>query len=248
MPEVIVIGAGTGVPSLRRASPAIVVKTANSCILLDSGPGTLRQLLKADIHFSQLDLILYTHFHPDHVADLIHFLFVSKNSLERTTPVFIGGPPGFLNFYENLKQVFGHWVEPPKEKVELLEIAPNTSWAHEDIEIIAFKTPHTEHSQGYCLWHEGKKIVYTGDTDYDTNLIEAIKGADLLICEASFPYKVEGHLTPALAGKLAKEAEAKTLLLVHLYPACERVDILAECRQSYFGPVFIGQDLLHLRV
>lgn len=55
MPEVIVIGSGTGVPSLNRASPAILLKTKNTFVLLDSGPGTLRQLLKVNITFSQLD-------------------------------------------------------------------------------------------------------------------------------------------------------------------------------------------------
>jgi len=252
MPEVIVIGSGTGVPSLHRASPAILLKTKNTFVLLDSGPGTLRQLLKVDIAFSQLDLILYTHFHPDHITDLIHFLFASKYTpgFQRKTPVFIWGPPGFLEFYNKLKGAFGSWIEVSKDKITLAEIPPGSLWAYEDIYIQPFSTFHTLHSQGYCLHTEGKKIAYTGDTDFDLSLIKPFKDADLLICEASFPasQKVEGHLTPLLAGKLAREANVKCLLLTHFYPECDAIDIGAECRQSFTGPLYLAKDLMHIEL
>ncbi|MCD6319472.1 MAG: MBL fold metallo-hydrolase [Candidatus Desulfofervidaceae bacterium] len=252
MLEVIVIGSGTGVPSLKRASPALVVKTYQTCILLDSGPGTLRQLLKVNIHFSNLDVILYTHLHPDHITDLIHFLFACKYTpaFTREKPVFIFGPRGFLSFYEQLEKAFGHWIAVPEDKVSLSEISSPSIWAHEDVIITPFATFHTENSQGYILQSEGKKVVYTGDTDFDESLIKVVENADLLICEASFPsnYKVEGHLTPVLAGKLAAEAKVKSLLLTHFYPECEAIDIVEECSQVYTGPLFLAQDLLFLTV
>jgi ribonuclease BN (tRNA processing enzyme) len=252
MPEVIVIGSGTGIPSLSRASPAILIKTKDKTILLDSGPGTLRELLKINLHFSKLDLILYTHLHPDHTADLIHFLFASKYSPEfqRKAPVFIGGPRGFLAFYNKLKAAFGQYIETVGNKIILIEIPPSSLWAYEDIYIEPFTTPHTENSQGYCLDYQGKKIVYTGDTDYDEKLAEIINGADLLICEASFPSKnkVEGHLTPALAGKLANKAKVKCLLLTHFYPECEEVDIIDECRKSFSATLFLANDLAHIKI
>ncbi len=248
MPEIIIIGSGTGIPRLERASPAILLKTQNSTILLDSGPGTLRQLLKVNVSFSQLDLILYTHLHPDHVTDLIHFLFVSRCNFQRKKPVFIWGPPGFLKFYNALKEAFGYWVEVPE--ITLLEIHPQTIWAYEDVQIKPFTTIHTENSQGYILKTEGKKICYTGDTDFSENLINAVKEADLLICEASFPSfkKVEGHLTPVLAGKLANLAKVKCLLLTHIYPECDAIDIVSECRKYYNNPLIIAQDLLQIRI
>ncbi|HDD35710.1 MAG TPA: MBL fold metallo-hydrolase [Candidatus Desulfofervidus auxilii] len=248
MPEIIIVGSGTGIPRLERGSPAIVFKTPHATVLLDSGPGTLRELLKINIPFLKLDLLIYTHLHPDHVTDLIHFLFVSQCDFRREKPVFIWGPPGFLKFHAALKEAFGHWVAP--EKVILSEVSPNTLWAYEDIEIEPFKTVHTENSQGYILRTEGKKICYTGDTDYNEDLIELLYEADLLICEASFPSfkKVDGHLTPDLAGKLANSSKVKYLLLTHIYPECDTVDIAAECRKYYKGPLFIAQDLLRIKI
>ena len=72
-------------------------------------------------------------------------------------------------------------------------------------------------------------MVYSGDTDYSEDLIRLAQGADLLICECSLPeeMKVEGHLVPSLAGRIASEAGCRKLLLVHLYPECEGRDIRA---------------------
>ena len=64
MPEVIVIGSGTGVPSLNRASPAILLKTKNTFVLLDSGPGTLRQLLNSTLTPKNQNLPIFGHFSP----------------------------------------------------------------------------------------------------------------------------------------------------------------------------------------
>jgi ribonuclease BN (tRNA processing enzyme) len=56
--------------------------------------------------------------------------------------------------------------------------------------------------------------------------------------------KVEGHLTPSLAGRIAAEAGAKKLLLTHFYPECESADIEAQCRKTYDGPLILARDLM----
>jgi len=127
----------------------------------------------------------------------------------------------------------------------LFEIGPQGAWIYDqDIKVTAFKTTHTEESQGYLLEVSNKKIAYTGDTDYDEHLTEYFQKADLLICEASFPesHKVEGHLTPVLAGQLAAQARVKALVLTHIYPECDQTDILNACRKVYQGPLFVGSD------
>ena len=82
--ELIVIGSGTGVPSLRRGSPALALKAAGRLLVLDLGPGTLRALLRLGLNFSAIDVLALTHLHPDHVGDLIPFLFATRYSLGYT--------------------------------------------------------------------------------------------------------------------------------------------------------------------
>jgi ribonuclease BN (tRNA processing enzyme) len=89
-------------------------------------------------------------------------------------------------------------------------------------------------------------VAYSGDTDFCENAVILARGADLFICESALPdgMKVEGHLTPSLAGKIATEAGVKKLLLTHFYPECESVDIEAQCRKTYNGPLILASDLM----
>ncbi|MBI5183158.1 MAG: ribonuclease Z, partial [Nitrospinae bacterium] len=73
--DLIIIGSGTCVPSKRRGSPGLVIKTGRKILLFDSGSGTLGRLIQIGISYRDIDYIFYSHIHPDHVADLVPFLF-----------------------------------------------------------------------------------------------------------------------------------------------------------------------------
>jgi ribonuclease BN (tRNA processing enzyme) len=51
-----------------------------------------------------------------------------------------------------------------------------------------------------------------------------------------------------MAGRMAAEAGARRLMLTHFYPDCEDVDLAAQCRRTYEGPVILARDLMHLEV
>jgi ribonuclease BN (tRNA processing enzyme) len=53
-----------------------------------------------------------------------------------------------------------------------------------------------------------------------------------------------GHLTPSLAGGIAQKADAKRLVLTHLYPPCDQVDIAKQAASSYKGAVIVAEDLM----
>jgi ribonuclease BN (tRNA processing enzyme) len=60
--------------------------------------------------------------------------------------------------------------------------------------------------------------------------------------------RVKGHMTPSLAGELAAKAHVRKLVLTHFYPQCDQVDISAQCRQTYAGPLVLAEDLMQLEV
>lgn len=76
--EITFLGSGTGFPNKNRASPGILLKLPKLNILWDSGPGTMRQLAKLNLTTNDIDIIMFTHLHPDHTIDLIDFLFSAK--------------------------------------------------------------------------------------------------------------------------------------------------------------------------
>ena len=229
MAELIVIGSGTGVPSLRRGSPGIFVLSDNSKILIDSGPGALRKMLEVGITYRDMDLILYTHLHPDHVADLVAILFASKyGDLPREKDLLCAGGAGFKSYFEKLKSLYGSWIESKSYQLTIKELLIDPL-LYQGIKVLTKPMAHLPSSVGYRIeFEDGKAVAISGDTDYCQNLVELGYQTDLLVLECSFPdgKKVEGHLTPSVAGRIALESGCKKLLLTHLYPVCDQFDIV----------------------
>ncbi|MEW6387049.1 MAG: ribonuclease Z [Thermodesulfobacteriota bacterium] len=250
--ELIVLGSGTGVPYLRRGAPALAVKAGARLILLDLGSGACRALLRYGLNFSQIDVIALTHLHPDHLGDLVPFLFATRYSLgyTRKEPFDFLVARGFREFYGHLQGAFGQWVEPPPGLMRLRELNPDglEEVAWEGLVIKSAPTNHTPGSLAYRLEAEGRSLVYSGDTDESDSLVALAQGADLLVLECSNPFKVPGHLTPLEAGRLAARAEVKRLLLTHFYPPCDEVDVVALAAAEFSGEIIRGEDGLTLEI
>jgi len=249
--ELIVIGSGTGVPSLRRGAPGLIVMSDGVCLLIDSGSGTLGRMLKVGVTYRDPDLLLYTHLHPDHVSDLVPFVFASKNPDDpREKELLCIGGPGFQSYFEKLKDLYGSWIEPQSYPLIIQEIS-REALVYRDLRILSKPMAHTDESVRYRIeFRDGKPITISGDTDYCQNIIDLALEVDLLVLECSFPdgHKMEGHLTPSLAGRVGFESQCKKLLLTHLYPVCDQFDILDQCRRIYPGPILLGEDFIRIPI
>lgn len=247
--ELIILGSGTGVPSLRRGSPGLLLFSGTSRILIDSGPGVLRRMLEAGVTYRDVDLILYTHIHPDHTADLVPILFACKyGDLPREKELTLIGGPGFTLFFDRINDLYGSWTNPQTYHLTIKEIS-SKPLLFGGMKILSSPMAHLPESVGYRIeWSDGKSLVISGDTDYCENLLTLASNADLLVLECSFPdeKRMDGHLTPSLAGRIARESRCKRLLLTHLYPICGQYDILTQCKKVYSGEVILSEDLMRM--
>ncbi|KPA12799.1 Beta-lactamase-like domain protein [Candidatus Magnetomorum sp. HK-1] len=250
--NITILGSGTCVPSLRRSACSVLLEINDNKILIDSGPGTTRRLLEAGHTINQLSHIFYSHFHPDHISELTSILFSSKySSLSRKIPLTVTAGQGLFKFYENLKSVFGHWIELENMLLDEMNISKSDHRKFECFDLETMPTKHNPESLGFRFTSKsGKTVVYSGDTDECDGLIKIAQKANLFICESAMPdkLKVKGHLTPSLAGKIAQEALVDKLILTHLYPECDKANIVQECRTTYSGPLWIAEDLMQLSV
>ncbi len=249
-PSVTVIGSGVALPSLRRRSPGLLVETAREKLLFDCGPDILRSLLNAGLSYREIDRILITHFHPDHTLGLPHFLFATRYALRpREEDLWIAGPPGLEELLEKFRGIYPVWLEEKGYRLREHTIRGNR-WSGADWKLKTAPVEHNPESIAYRLEAGGKSVVFSGDTGPCDSLIELARRADLLVCEASFPEEMAlpKHLTPSRAGEVARRAGVKKLLLTHIYPPCDKIDVVKEARREFPGPVLRAEDGLKLVV
>lgn len=251
--QITILGSGTCVPSLTRNPCSFLMQTGGENLLFDCGPGVMRRLLEVGVHVFDVSTIFLSHFHPDHIGELAPFLFALKYPAPsaQKQPLTIVAGRGFKSFFERLQTIYENWIELPPDLFNIIELDTEKSDHHvfPTHHVTSMPVAHRPESLAYRIVDaHGKTLVYSGDSDVCNGLTEIAARADLMICEAALPddQKVDGHLTPSLAGKIAQAAGVKRLVLTHFYPACEASDIENQCRSTYNGSLVLARDLMTL--
>jgi ribonuclease BN (tRNA processing enzyme) len=249
--ELYVLGSGTCIPTAERGPSGLALALESHLIFFDGGGGSLRQMARLGLDFRQVDYLCLTHFHPDHVSDLVPFLFALNYTIDfvRALPLQMIGPYGLRAFYDQLRGIFGQWIDAKTYPLLLHEFKEDHT-EFPDFSIETLPMAHSEASIGFRVNAQGRSIVYSGDTEYCDNIVRLGRNADLLILECSFPdeRKTTGHLTPSWAGKIAREASCKKLLLTHFYPVFEGYDILRDCQKEFSGEINLAEDGMKLAI
>lgn len=222
--------------------------------VFDCGPGTMRRLLEAGVTIFDVTHLFLSHFHLDHTGELASLLFAKKYSPspQPMIPLMLAGGKGLVEFYTGLKSVYGEWIDPGDDLLKFREFE-TTAKDHYQEGVFAVTTrpvAHRPESVAFRVNVNNAAVVYSGDTDVNQNLVALSRDADLLICESALPddLKKEGHLTPSLAGGIAQQAGVKRLVLTHLYPECDKMDIRQQCAKTYSGEIIVAKDLMRFEL
>jgi ribonuclease Z len=133
------------------------------------------------------------------------------------------------------------------------------------VKVIAFEVDHGDvikPAYGYRIEYAGRSVVISGDTRFNENVIKFGVGADLLIHEVAiarpelmaedYVQRIIAHHTRARdAGIVFARTRPKLAAYTHLVflasnqvPPATVSDLLAETRQTYNGPLEVGEDLM----
>ena len=267
---------GSGGPEViqdsRASSSYLVWLNGKARLLLDAGGGSAINFGKSGASFSDLDAIVFTHFHVDHSADLPVLVKASYFG-ERTRDLPVFGPdgnwliPSAANF---LQAMFGNQHGAFKYLNDFIDASEQSAY-----KLVAHNVP----AAGKSTWSEfrndrlqlsavpvhhgpipalawrvdiaGRSITFSGDMNGDNHTLTGLAtGSDILVAHNAIPEDATGtarrlHMPPSVIGRIAARAQVKRLVLSHrmLRTLGRETQTRDIIQQHYKGPVLFANDL-----
>jgi ribonuclease Z len=223
-----------------------------------------------------IDAVLLTHMHSDHIIDLFQ-LVISSWHQGRDRPQRVFGPPGTYNYVDGLVSLWQSEMERRIEherrpstlarQTEVTEIKPGEEVEFGALRLRAVEVDHkpVRHAYGFVFESDQARLVISGDTRPCDALTEAAQGADLLLHEVFVHHEMkpaEGvrtaetieqvasyHTLSSDVGKVAARAGVKWLALTHFVPPdCDTNALGKEIAADFDGKITMGEDLMTLDV
>jgi len=264
-----VLGSGGPESGDKRASSAYVLWVdGKSKILVDFGGGASLRFEEAGAKIKDLDLILLTHLHVDHTADLpallkssfftrasgkLHLFGPDDNSFMPSTKQFVSrlfdnddGAWQYLGDHLNgdaRLQLKAHNIKKSKKE--------KVVYTQGNIKITAVSVHHGPiPAIAYRVDIGKKSITFSGDMNGDYHTLEKLGfKTDILVMHNAVPKNTKGvaaqlHMTPLSIGKIAKKAEAKSVVLSHrmLRTLGREKETSREIRKNYKGKLAYAND------
>ena len=250
--RLIVLGCSGSGPGPDSPASGYLVEAGDARLVLDLGNGTLGALQR---HLDpwELDAVAFSHLHPDHCADftslVVHRRYHPYPPHDPATrPLAVHAPA------EAPDRFAAAYAPSAVERAEtdltdVFTFHALTDGAKSDVGDATLTARRVDHPcEAYALRVDagGRSLVYSGDTGPCSALVELAQGADVLLCEATWPHVMPQwgdepptgvHLSGRQAGEHAAAAGAGRLLITHVPAWFSGEELLAEAKAAFDGPV-----------
>ena len=278
--RLILLGTGGGPrPRKTSSASAQVIVVGNSAYVVDCGDGVARQLVLANVPLPTIRNIFLTHHHSDHNADYGNLLWLAWTAGLRTR-IDTWGPPPLVRMTELFFEMNASDITTRITDEGRVPLAPlvhvhelhNGGFVMEDrnvkVTAAVVRHPPVVPAFGYRFDTTDRSIVISGDTAPSDSLIALARGADVLVHDAMYPPAVDRlvagvpnattlresilshHTTAEDAGRVARMAGVKTLVLSHFVPpedpAVTDQMWMDAARVHFGGTVIVGKDLMEI--
>ena len=253
----------------RASSGYLVWRDGRARVLIDMGPGSMLRFEQSGARVEDLEVILLSHLHVDHSADLPALIKASFFT-ERGADLPVYGPtgnaymPGARAWVESLfdskngaYRYLGSYLTGD-ERYRLLAHdipaqgkSPNTVIDNARFRLTAVPVHHGPiPALAWRIDIAGRAIVISGDMNGDNHTLETLaNGADLLVAHHAVPEGAQGvernlHMPPSVIGRIAATAKVKQLVLSHRMNRTlgKEKESLQQIRKMYSGPLAFADD------
>lgn len=246
MARVLILGTAAAVRDATHDNTHFLLVGEHGSVLVDCGSNPLGKIQDEGLDDRELQDVVLTHFHPDHVSGVPNML-MHMWQLGRQQPLRFYGLHHCMNRMEDMMVDFS-WHEWPNffpvtfNRVSERFNAPVME--NEDFRIAAWPVQHFVPTVGLRIENKktGRVLAYTCDTNPTPSLLELGKGADLLIHEAAG--EGFGHSSARQAGQTATATNARSLYLIHYWVwNTDPSPLVGQAKETYDGPVHLCQDM-----
>ncbi|AAM02246.1 MBL fold metallo-hydrolase [Methanopyrus kandleri] len=268
------LGTGGAVPSKDRSHPGLLVEFSGTKLLIDCGEGTQRRAMEQGVTIHDVDAVLLTHHHVDHVAGLLPLATTVDLLHGRRLKVY--GPTAGSESALDISDL---------EVIEYREVNPGDEVEIGDLRVLVYESEHgvptvdyrietpkipgkadpkyirrvppskrrevlLRGERPYSLTKPGKISVYVKGDGRPADP-ENVRGCQVLVHEACFEDHEEAvrylHSTHLEAAEVAREAGVDLLVLTHLSTKVDPERMREEAREV-FPVVVVARDGLMVRV
>jgi ribonuclease BN (tRNA processing enzyme) len=225
-----VVGSGTSQPQPETPASGLLIETEDTAVLIDCGQGVIRELMGIRDP-RELDAIVIGHMHADHYIDLVslRYLLPWEGVASAHLPVLL--PPGGKARLDALATAISERPTFFDDAYSLIEYDPGHRIHVGDLTLSFVEGQHYVPAWGCIVTGpDGARIAISGDTGPSDAFVEAARGADVVVAEATLADSAtddprRGHLTAEEAIEMADRAGAPRVVLVHFRAELqERVD------------------------
>lgn len=259
MLKILILGTSSALSSKVIDNTYLAVSCENEIILIDCAGSPTHKLLKVGINLNNLNNIIITHAHVDHIyglPSLIHNLWLLKR--EKDLNIFANR--NTLKVIEELIKI--HRLEEYTSQFKInyqviIEEENNLFFENADLSIISSPAYHSVPSFAlkFISKKSGKSLVYSGDTGPCVSISKLAQNANILIhdtmcLQSSIDFTLKTHTSALEVGIIANNCQIDKLVLIHYDQSLldNLKDALKEIRKNYLKEVVIAKefDYYHL--
>jgi ribonuclease BN (tRNA processing enzyme) len=241
--RITVLGKSPSFPDAGGACSGYLVEAGGQRVLLDCGSGVFAKL-RAVVDYADLDAVVISHLHADHILDLVPFASGIRYrpwAGDPPRPRLIA-PPGAPETFARLCEG-GNMTADHIELAFALEVydPADTFTLGDGLQVRFQPVPHYIEANAVEFAAGGARFTFGADCGPSEDLARFAADTDLLMVEATLvepePPEDRGHLTPFEAGEHAAQAGAKRLVLTHFAAEVGADWVCSEAARAFGGPV-----------